>query len=183
MKSAMQWMQRALVAMLFALLLALPGQALALTIAPPGKSGADQYFETIPTSTGNAAPPGSIPGSSGGGSRSLAELGRGRTGAARLARLGKDGTAAAALAAATVPQAPSSSTGGKPESSSANPNAGSATATGGSATSGLSRALTGSDEGGLGLLLPLLLATTLLAAIGVIGMRLRRRGHPPELGA
>jgi hypothetical protein len=49
--------------------------------------------------------------------------------------------------------------------------------------SGLWRALSGSDAGGLGLLLPLLLVTSLVAAI-VLGLARRRRGAgPPELGA
>ena len=176
-----RWIQRALIVISFAVLLALPGQALALSIAPPGKSGADQYFETIPTSSGNAAPPGTVPGSSGPGSHALTQLGHGAAGAAALARLGTEGSAAAALAAATAPTpvpralVPRTRSGGSTRRAPA--------PGGGSAPSGLTQALTGSDSGGLGLVLPLLLATSLIAAIAVVAARLRRRAQPPELGA
>ena len=175
--------RRASILISFALLLALPAEAAAvLYLTPPGKSGADQYFETIPTSSGNAAPPGSISGSANTGSQSLSQLGKGGAGAAALNRLGTEGAAAAALAATTAPPpvpGASASHHGTPQSISA----GTAPAASGSASSGLSRALTGSDDGGLGLLLPLLLGTSLIVAVGVALTRVGRHPRPPELGA
>jgi hypothetical protein len=125
------------------------------SIAPPGKSGADQYFETIPSARGNVAPP------AGGSARGL----RG-TGERALARLGKDGQAAAALAAAGAP----------PTTGSAAAGAGSQQGRGPAAT--LGHVLTGSDSGGLGLLLPILAGATLLVAL--LAMLLRRL-RPREL--
>lgn len=145
-------------------------------LAPPGHSGADQYFETIPTAAGNAAPPGSVPapttGSGSTGSRSvsggqpIARLGQGQTGLSRLASLGKAGQAAAALAAATAPslvRRAKSAVGHAPLDSNH-----------GSVVGGLSRAFSGSDNGGLGLLFPLLLVTALVAAAGITVGRLRQ---------
>jgi hypothetical protein len=47
--------------------------------------------------------------------------------------------------------------------------------------SGLARVLTGSDTGGLGVAMPLLVVTTLLAMLGIVGTRLARRfrSSPP----
>ena len=138
--------------LLVAVGIALPSSSLAQqTIAPPGKSGADQYFETIPTGKGNAAPPsGAATGGSGG-----AQIGS-------LARLGKDGGSAASLAAATAP------TKGRhgAESSSASG--------GRSPLSSLTNLIGGSDEGGIGIILPILLAAILALAIAVVLARLRR---------
>jgi hypothetical protein len=150
----MRWMQRASILVSFAVLFAVPSNALALTLAPPGKSGADQYFETIPTSVGNAAPPGSVSGSSFPGGQSPKRLRQAGAGAAGLSRLGKDGRAAAALAKATAPVlagAPGRTAGGAGKS-----------------------IYQGSDHGGFGLLLPLLLATSLLITVGFAAPRLRR---------
>jgi hypothetical protein len=152
--------------------LALPAYAPARVLAPPGHAGANQYFEVIPTSAGNAAPPGSIrgSGSAGGGPQALATLGRGRSGDSRLARLGKDGKAAAALAASTAPAAVPGERIGR-GTASVPPSA----SGGGSVASGVAKALTGSDTGGLGLLLPVLLATGLVVALGITAARLRQR--------
>jgi hypothetical protein len=176
----MRWMRWALVVAVCAVSLAVPGDAFAkeIIINPPGSAGANEYSEVIPSSAGNVAPPSGGPSSPTSGS--LASLSRGRVGATRLDRLGKDGQAAAAFAAASaparVPASPSAAGLGGP------PNAGTP-ASSGSAVSGLSRALTGSDAGGLGLLLPLLLATALVGAIGIAGWRVRRRPQPSQLGA
>jgi hypothetical protein len=131
------------------------------TIAPPGKSGADQYFETIPSARGNVAPPGSAGGGTGSAS----------AGVKRIAHLGKDGQAASALAAAT---APSSGSGGSgPGGQTGNH------ALGGAASTALGHVINGSDSGGLGLWLPILLGSSLLIAVAIVATRLLRR---PETG-
>lgn len=149
--------------------LAASTQATAATIlAPPGHAGANQYVEVIPTSSGNAAPPGSVTGSGSAtaGPSALAHLGQGRAADARLAKLGNDGKAAAALAASTAPSGAGRTANGAAAQSAPQ---------GSSAAGGVASALAGSDSGGLGILLPLLLATALIAAAGVISARLARR--------
>lgn len=182
----MRRMRRALIAIVFAAVLAVPGQALALHLAPPGKAGADQYFETVPTSAGNAAPP------SGGttNGHALAQLGHGRVGAARLSHLGKTGQAAAALAAATAPTPASRLLANGPGANGRGANgsgaAGSTTISqpqGKSAVSAIVDALAGSDDGGLGVALPLLLVTALIVALGLGVVALRRRDRPPGAAA
>jgi hypothetical protein len=163
----MRWMRRAPMVVGFTVVLAIPTNALALVLAPPGHPGANQYVEVIPTSAGNAAPPGSVRGSGSAtaGPQALANLGHGSSGDARLAKLGKEGQAAAALAASTAPTPARDGSGA----------AGGSASQGGSVTGGIANALTGSDRGGLGILLPLLLATALIAAVGVIAARLAGR--------
>jgi hypothetical protein len=173
----MGWVRGATVLLFSVLLLALPGEALALKLTPPGKSGTDQYFETIPTSAGNAAPPG---GKSGGGNGAVAQLGQGHAGVSRLAHLGKDGQAAASLAAATAPSSASGTGSGK-TGKGASPTGGALTPPGDSAPGAIARALTGSDSGGLGLALPLLLVTVLIAAGGLLAWKLRQGSDQPEL--
>jgi hypothetical protein len=162
-------------------LLGAPSQAFALRLTPPGKSGSDQYFETIPTSAGNAAPPqGGGSGSGAGGA--LSHLSQGRAGSKGLAHLGKDGQAAASLAAATAPTngAAGGTAGGTAGGSSAGSH-GLNSVQGESTSRGIADALTGSDTGGIGLVLPLLLGTSLIMAIGLAAWRLRRGSGPPEL--
>lgn len=156
--------------------IAVPATASAIIIAPPGKAGANQYFETIPSSDGNAAPPGTS-GAVPLGSGSLAGLGAGRAGAAQLAKLGKTGKAAAALAAATAPAHPR---GGAGRSASATGPGSFPSAHGGSSLSAIIDALTGSDNGGLGALVPILMVlAVLLFALAVVTQR-RRRAEPPS---
>jgi hypothetical protein len=177
----MRRMRRALITSLLAGLVALPPAVAAaaqpgqITLVPPGHSGASQYFETIPTSAGDAPPPQGGPAA---GTGSLGRLGDGRAGAARLAKFGRDGASAAALAEATAPTP-------APSGSQARPGTGATrlgshpvppAPRGGSSLGGLISALTGSDAGGLGIALPLLLAATLVAAIAVGSRRLRQRG-------
>jgi hypothetical protein len=78
--------------------LAFPAGAVAVTCAPPGNSGVDQYFETIPGSSCNVPPPGSGVGSSGGGHGRLAPAT-----SRQLAAQGAVGTAVARFVAATGP--------------------------------------------------------------------------------
>lgn len=159
---------------------AVPAGASTTVLAPPGHSGASQYFETIPTSSGEAAPPGSVSGSGSatGSPSALSQFGHGQRGDSQLARLGANGSAAAALAAATAPAAAvgQQSTAGQPGANTVS------SGSGGSVASGISHALTGADGGGLGLALPLLLATALIAALGIAGTALWRRGRPSQPG-
>lgn len=156
-----------------------PAQAGERLIYPPGHAGADQYAEVVPTAAGNAAPP-----SGGGGSgplttsstHAIAQIGSGRAGTAKLSRLGKDGHAAAALAAANAP-APVSASTGRAAGSGATAAPVQVTTPGGSISSGISHALGGS--GGLGVLLPVLLLVTLVAALA-FGVARLRRPRPTE---
>lgn len=50
-----------------------------------------------------------------------------------------------------------------------------------STASALANALAGSDDGGLGLVLPLLLATALIVALGIVLVGLRRRDRSPRI--
>jgi hypothetical protein len=161
------------------MLLAFAPVAGAIVLEPPGKAGANQYSETIPTAGGNTTPPqGAGTPPAGGGT--LATLGRGRAGEARLARRGSDGRAAAALAAATAP--PGTAT---PPNARTSSNAAANAVLAPHSNSPLStilRALTGSDNGGIGALLPLLLAATLAAVVGLRVWTRRQRTDTPDLG-
>jgi hypothetical protein len=121
------------------------------TLAPPGKAGADQYFETVPSSAGNASPP-TGSSSSGGARASAATLGA-------LSRT-KDGRAAASFAAASAP----ASAGHQGSGGASNGSAAGSTAL---------RPLGGSDTGGLGIALPILLGTVTLVMVA-LAMALRR---------
>lgn len=138
------------------------------TYAPPGKAGASEYVETLPAAGGNVAPP-----STGGGAptaAALSKLGSGKVGAEKLSKLGKTGSSAAAVAQATAPEAavkvPRSRISADLE-------------TGGSALSGLLHLIGGSDAGGIGVFLPLLLAFGLGAAVAISALRVLRRRQPP----
>jgi hypothetical protein len=173
-----RWTRWAPVGIALVCSLLIPAEALGLVISPPGHPGTNQYVEIIPTSSGNAAPPGTVKGSgsASAGPQALSGLGQGRRGDSRLAKLGKDGSAAAALAASTAP-APVPH-----DAAAAERKAAAAAGSGGSAGAGISRALTGADTGGLGLLLPLLLATSLVVAVGVLAARISSRGPRPKPG-
>lgn len=157
--------------------LAVPATATAAHYAPPGKAGATQYFETIPTSGGNVAPPSYNPtprpsssssSSPTTASPTLASVGTGSHGSKKLSRMGKSGQAAANFAQATSPVVPAaSSTGNGLDKLQANP--------GGSAVGSLTSMLTGSDAGGIGIFMPLLLGLSLLAALGIGAYRAIRR--------
>ncbi len=146
------------------------------TFAPPGKAGTSEYAETLPAAGGNVSPP-----ARGGGNPTgaeLSKLGSGKAGAAKLSKLGKAGQSAAAFARATAPVA----TPAAPASSASPSRSSSITAderTGGSALSGLLHLIGGSDSGGIGVFLPLLLAFSLGAAVAVSGLRVSRRRQPP----
>lgn len=149
---------------------ALPAGAAAKTYAPPGKAGTSEYSETLPASGGNVAPPAMTGGNPTGAQ--LSALGSGQAGARKLEKLGKQGQSAAAFAQATAPtrlhgshlSAPAKNAAGQVESP------------GGSAISGVLHVLGGSDSGGIGVFLPLLLAFGLGVAVTVgVWTGLRRR--------
>jgi hypothetical protein len=155
-----------------ALLIAVPAWAgQTKTYAPPGKAGSSQYAEVVPTGGGNVQ----TPAMSGGNptSKQISSLSAGKTGVRKLAKLGKQGAAAARFAQQTAPAAISSHGLQGPVGAS-----GSTTllrASDGSAVSGITNLLGGSDAGGIGLFLPLLLAFGLGAAVALTIVRLRRR--------
>jgi hypothetical protein len=126
--------------------------------APPGNAGVDQYFETVPSATGNRPPDSS--GTSGSGHRSGGGPVPART-QRRLERLGPAGRATAALAQQTAPP---------PRA--AHPQA---TSGGGSSLAAILHALGGGDSGGMGLLLPAILIATSMAAAGIAILRRRQR--------
>jgi hypothetical protein len=156
--------------------IAVPAEATAAKIyAPPGKAGTSQYAETLPASGGNVGTPATTGGNPTG--VQLSKLGAGAAGARKLAKLGKTGQSAAAFASATAPTltrarhllAPAAnvSSGTQIDRS------------GGSAASGVLHLIGGSDSGGIGVFLPLLLAFSLGAAVAVGARRgLRRRQRP-----
>jgi len=137
---------------------------------PPGKAGANEYAEVIPSSGGNVAPPymnGGNPTAA-----QISKLGSGKVGVRRLARLGKQGAAAAQFAAQTAPtRTPAAGGPGRPANGLATGARGQTLAArGSSALSGVARLLSGAG-GGLGALLPLLLALGLGAAIALAATR------------
>jgi hypothetical protein len=146
--------------------LVLPASALAKlpTIAPPGNSGISQYQEDVPTAKGNQPTDTIVPGggSHGGGSSG------GTISPSTLRALDRQGSAgrrAAALAEATAPGSVRSAKSGGANTSG---NSGSSPVT------SVVKALTGSSSnGGLGPLLPIILALSLLGA-AVLAL-LRRR--------
>jgi hypothetical protein len=159
-------------------------------VAPPGHAGSTQYYETVPTSCGNATPPGAGGSGSTTSSSPINRLGQGHSGVKTLSRLGSQGGAAAALAAATAPNPTGTGAEGSGTSGSASAPPASASSAGanrglsvpsttGSAGSALTSALTGSGSGGLGVLLPIFLGLSLVAAIGVGVFRARRAAGRP----
>ena len=168
-------MRRLAIALVLGAALGVPSSALGVILVPPGKSGASQYFEDIPTSAGNAAPPGTGPGSGTTSSPGdLAHLGQGHAGAAKLSRLGKDGQAAATLAQQTAP-VPAAGAGSTKPGSAASPSVTPPQANGGSATGAVADALGGTGSGGgLGLVFPALLAAGVAAALGLGVWRIAR---------
>jgi hypothetical protein len=155
---AMRPIRATVVLLVCGVMVVCPSVAGAKKYAPPGKAGTSEYAETLPAAGGNVAPPAS-PGSAGG--KALSQLGHGGAGARRLEKLGKDGRSAAGFARATAPTVV--------------PASGSASSSGGSALSGLLDLIRGSDSGGIGVFLPLLLAFGLGAAVATGVVRLRRQ--------
>jgi hypothetical protein len=153
------------------LLVALPATAAAKggchhTVTPQGNSEAEQYSEVVPGPCGNQP---ANPGGSGGSSNSVPP--------ATLQQLQSQGAAgqnAAALAQAGAPAGGAKhGAGGGGQGAGAN----NGQSSGGGAVSGIRDALGGDSGGdGMGLLLPLILAGTLLAGLTYWVMRRRRAG-------
>lgn len=104
----MKKLKTAIAITVFAALTAIPSQAVAENIVPPGNSAATQYTETFPTAGGNAA----IKNSSiGGGEKRSPDKVLGHSTTKKLEEHGNEGRAVVELASEGAP-APSSSTGG-----------------------------------------------------------------------
>jgi hypothetical protein len=150
-------MTRALSALVALLLLALPATAMAQqapTNAPPGNSAIDEYLETVPSATGDQRP--GQPGAAGsGGVLPPAER-------ARLEKLGPDGKALADAVDATAP--PAAKPGQKLDIDGAK---------GRSPISAVLDAAVGSDGGGMGIFLPIILLASLLGVIALVVLRRR----------
>jgi hypothetical protein len=152
------------------LMLGLAGAAQAKDV-PPGLAGAEQYVETTPTVTGGN--PTSGGGGGGAGANSPGAV-IGHANADRLSALGAEGQATARLAAEGAPKGARSGDGGG------------ASAQSGSSPSGVRQVigeLTGtSSSGGMGPLLPLLIASGAIAAVA-FGIGRRRAGRASQLDA
>ena len=181
------------VAVLLAVLPAASARARVHTIAPPGNSGVNQYVESVPTAKGSQPTSTIHPQGGGGGSgRGPGAAGSGGTSsgagvipastARALSRLGTTGAAAAAFALATAPRRVGHRA--RPVAGTTNQAAGRTASSGGSAatsggsapTSSVVKALTGSASGdtGLGVLLPVILVVSALAAAAMSIARRRR---------
>jgi hypothetical protein len=159
------------------LALVFPAGAAAVTCAPPGNSGVDQYFETIPGASCNAAPPGSGGGGAGAGHLPPAQ-------SHQLAAQGAAGRAVERLVSSTAPAQDQSAkvsphTGrsrGK-SSTSIQPTVIAPQAANGQGPVGglVNPIVSGSAAGGIGILLPICLAGALVLAAAVVLRRLLRR--------
>jgi hypothetical protein len=152
---------------ILALLLTLssvPATAAAAAV-PPGNSGADQYAEAFPTSGGNEP-------SVGRGNQAPASKALGKENADRLESAGDDGRSTAALAAKTDPAGREMPRDGTAQKKA--PAAG-ARSGGDGFDEVAKRALGSPDSDGTGLLLPIILALTLILATTALVFG-RRRG-------
>jgi hypothetical protein len=150
--------------LLLSVALALPTYAQAGV--PPGLSGANQYKETLPGAGGDE------PTSELGAKGASPAQALGHENAARLEALGADGRSAARLAAEGVPRVGAgagSKASGHVASTESSPGSSS------SVSQVLGQVTGASDSGGMGLLLPLLIAMTAIAATAFgIGRRALR---------
>lgn len=154
---------RATVALVVAsALVVLPAVAQAVEYAPAGKAGANEYVETLPASGGNIAPPAN--GTSSGSTLTQSSAANAAT--HKLKKLGPNGQAAVQFAAATAPTVVVLPPHKRSEIV-ASPN--------GSALTGFLHVIGGSDAGGIGAFMPLLLAFGLGAAVAFSVVRVRRR--------
>jgi O-antigen ligase len=144
-------------------------ETLAALVVPPGKAGANQYFETIPGVAGNFAPPRAGRVATRSDLRSLTALGRGQHAAQELIGLNVGGQAAARLAADTawpLTRAAGATTAVKDAGQRFDRR-------GSSPIAAIAETVGGSDEGGLGWGLPVLLAAVLAGAVWVAVRRKR----------
>jgi hypothetical protein len=152
---------------------------------PPGASGANQYTETLPGPGGDEPTSGHSGDQHGGEARDPAQV-LGKSSAAKLEGLGPEGVAAARLATESAPaksardrngtnggQGKSSTGTGRSESGS--------TSSGSSAIGQVVGQLSGSSSsGGMGLLLPVLIAMTVVGAAGYLVGRHRLPAQPRD---
>jgi hypothetical protein len=159
-------------------LLALPGEAAATRTVPPGVSGAAQYMESVPGAGGEESTKAIVEegqAAEGGDSEATRKLGT--ENAAKLEALGPEGESAASLAASSA--GGNGRPGGDPVGAGKSAGAdGTEEATpphhsGGSGVGEVVGQLSGSEgSGGMGLVLPLLIAMAVVAAAGyLIGRR------------
>jgi hypothetical protein len=163
----------ALALAVWASIASLPAAAEALTIAPPGNAGIDQYKEKIPGPGGSET---ARPGESQGPPPAPAAV-LGKRNAEKLSRLGADGRAAARLAARTASARTAAARhAGKNPAAQAD-----RAAAGGSGSSGLlevvAQATGSSSSGEMGLLLPLIIAA---AVVGAVAYAVTRRRSTPD---
>lgn len=173
----------ALAALLAAL--AFPASSMAASCAPPGNAGVNQYFETIPGASCNHAP------GSGGGHNGNAGGGGGSLPSGTSSQLAKHGAVGQAVKQLVASSGVSSGSGsGSTAAGSGNRSAhskqnGKSTVIPTANLSGAGRnplsgllhpVLTGSSSGGIGVLLPVLLALALVLAL--LTTVLRRRFGP-----
>lgn len=158
-------------------MLAFAGQAGAQPYLPPEGSAVNQYTENYPSAGGN------VPSGGGDGHRTAAQV-LGKAKAARLEALGTAGEAAAQLAAAGAPPAVGQTagrSGGSGRGGAAGDSPSPSLYANPPGESGLKQVLgqiTGSSSGETGLLLPLLMVASLIAAVAFAVAR--RRGPAGE---
>ncbi len=140
---------------------AAPAPGFAATTVPPGNSEIDQYTETLPGAAGNQ-PTGGSGGGAVGGTKSTGGPVLSPAVAQKLRRRGPAGRAVAKLTEATAPRLPASTESGRGQGS-------------GSGLDAVARTVSGSDGGGLGILLPLILGGVTAAAVAYMLLRWRAR--------
>lgn len=168
---AMRLMRVSLVLVLAALVDCGPALAGGKVYAPPGKAGTSEYSEIVPSAGGNVRPPADGGGNATGAQ--ISKLGAGAAGVRKLTKLGKNGAAAAKFAEQTAPAVQPAKR-RRPATGAGNRVTPVLRATNASAVTAVTRLVGGSDSGGIGLALPLLLAFSLGAAVAVAGSRLLR---------
>jgi hypothetical protein len=150
-----------------------PVAAAAKTV-PPGNSGADQYSETLPGAGGNDKT--NAGGSSGGSQDDVLSA----TAQKNLDQLGGAGQATADLAEATAPQRQGTGQDKRQGDRKATDNDP-------SGSSGfvdvLGQVAGNDDSGGMGIMLPLILASSLLAAFAFLWVRRRGGGTAEDTGS
>ncbi len=158
--------------------LGFPAGATAVECAPPGNSGVNEYFETIPGASCNVPPPGSGAGGSGAGGGHAVGLAPGQR--RQLAAQGPAGRAVARFVAATAPPIAGTAASHRVGSGRGSHGAGATrppaaalsaappTASGQSPVAGLLKPIvSGSAPGGTGVALPIVLGAALLLAVAV----------------
>jgi hypothetical protein len=158
--------------------LVFPTGAAALKCAPPGNSGVDQYFETVPGSSCNHSSGGPGGGHNGslppGTSKQLAS--QGAVGQAVQRLVTSSGTSASSGAGTSGARTPRGTGTHAAQSGSGTPVSGSGR---GPLSAILHPVLTGSSSGGIGVLLPVLLVGALAGALVATVVRRRLGSSPP----